>query len=372
MQRIIKETELGSVWTQSVEPSRIDLKDITSNGQGNLLRHPEKMALIQAGKTPSPIMVHLALTNVCDITCDTCCYANRKFTEELSLNQAHLAVENTRRLGTTGLEHTGGGEPLMYKGLNEVVDHAHELGFEQGMCTNGKRLEKIKDPGKFKWIRIGMYGFDEGYPYDEKLIESMRAQAVDITAAYIWAGRVNTIINPNVVGGHDDVIRRLTARHNQTDQSFDEMISFVERMKIPTRIAVDAIRPTEQVLEDYAHLDEYMATNWPDAQYAKASGQRYIPGRPNDNCYMWMVKPFIIPWGNEGNGVLVDCPSTVLSPENGFRVNPRFVVCTIDGIPEYYAQGASRRQHPCKYCNFSRYNSEIDAMVTPKRHSSFA
>lgn len=372
MARVINETALGQVWLKDQPNSPMGLKDITSNGLGNLLQHPEKMALIQAGDVPSPIMVHLALTNICDITCDTCCYADRKFKESIALPLVKLAIDHFANLGVTGLELTGGGEPTMYPEINEVIEHAAAAGLEIGLCTNGKRLDKIKNLEKFQWVRIGMYGFDEGYNYDEKIIQDMRDKGVDVTGAYIWAARTDTVINPNIVGGHTDVIRRLTARKTQTNETFENMLAFVEANKIPTRIAVDAIRPTSQVVADYQYLDSYMEEKHPESQYAKVSIDRYIPGRANDNCYMWMVKPFISPWGTDGGGVVVDCPSTVLSPENGFKVNPRFVVCTIEEIPEYYGQGAKRRQQPCQYCNFSRYNGQIDAMVTPKKHNGFA
>jgi len=78
-------------------------KSFTSN-TAKLLKHLDKLKVIQDGGTPSPVMVHISPCNPCNLTCSFCCFANRAMKEMLTLEQVKKALYAFRTLGTTGME----------------------------------------------------------------------------------------------------------------------------------------------------------------------------------------------------------------------------------------------------------------------------
>lgn len=367
MPRIL-ESELAPRW--QAEGQAFLPQTFTSNS-AKLLKHPEKLARILRGETPSPITIHMALTNVCDLTCTFCCYANRKFSARLSLAQAFACLDAYAELGTTSVEFTGGGEPTLHPQINAIIEHAHALGYAIGICTNGKHLRRVQHWEYFDWVRLGLYAFNgDGQTYAYDLERLRRANIPDIGGTYIWDLGYADSLNPNIQGGHLESGRKRTpVAERPQEAGFLRMLEWVERERLPTRITVNAIQDSAIILRTFEHIRGVLAQLKP--RYAFLSDFNYNPVRPNNHCYMAMVKPFIFPIGS-GQGMVYDCPCTVLSPENGFVPQKQFEVCTIDDILPYYRQGAQRRTHDCSFCKFQEQNNVIDAMLLPTRHNAFA
>ena len=156
-------------------------KTYTSN-LSKLLKHLDVLQGMQNNKI-SPIMVHMALTNVCNLNCSFCCFANRKRDEILTFDQITTALDSFRKLGTKALEFTGGGEPTLHPQIDEAVSYSYDIGYKIGICTNGKTLRRIKDWNKLEWVRIGLYFDDQNYDVD---IEYLKRFNVDVGGAYIF------------------------------------------------------------------------------------------------------------------------------------------------------------------------------------------
>lgn len=81
------------------------------------------------------LMLHLL--GRCNLKCLHCYMEgapSRK--EELSLTSVLRAIAESRQLGI-GIIYLTGGEPLLYRGLSEVLEAAHAQGVEVRLCTNG-------------------------------------------------------------------------------------------------------------------------------------------------------------------------------------------------------------------------------------------
>lgn len=332
---------------------KVQGKSYTSNNV-KLLKHLDKLKIIQDGGRPSPIMVHLSPCNICNLKCSFCCFANRTMKDMLAVDEMKKALDSFRELGVTGLELTGGGEPTLHPHLDEVVAYAHNLGYKIGICTNGSRLSKLKTWDKFEWVRLGMYGWDEGYEYDLSVFDGLNTK---LSAAYVWDNNIETSSNPNII-----------AANIQKEENFYKMLDWVEEKRIPTRIAFNAIKPVEETKKDIEFIRQLIAGR--NMKYAFLSDFNFKGERRNDNCYMHMVKPFVFTDGN-----VYVCPSAELAIENNYRVNPEFKICDIDGIIEYYNSmegGISQRHHSCSFCKYAMQNELIDDIVTETTNNDFA
>lgn len=343
-------------------------RSYTSN-TAKLLKHMDKLQIIQNGGTPSPVMFHLSPINACNLTCSFCCFANRNLKQMLSLEQIKIAVDSFVELGTRAMELTGGGEPSLHPQFDKIVEYAYNKGMNVGVCTNGTTLRKWQHVWPMvSWIRLGMYGFDEGYVYD---INAIKGSGAEVSAAYVWDMALGTSGNPNVKGEWDNPRGKRLSKNIQNDENFFNMLTWVEDNNIPTRIAFNAIKEVKLVETDMQTIKSKMnlweLKNGRLLQHAFLSDFNYQGHRRNDNCYMHMVKPFVFTDGN-----VYVCPSAELSPENRYNVNEQFKICDIDGIVDFYKSGVTTRKHPCRYCKYAKQNELIDDVLMETRHNEFA
>jgi pyruvate-formate lyase-activating enzyme len=341
-------------------------RSFTSN-HVKLLKHLDKLKLIQDGKPPSPVMAHISLINACNLTCSFCCFANRDLKDRLSTEKVKQALDSFKKIGITGIEFTGGGEPTLHPDFHEIAQYAYDLGFKLGVCTNGKNLGKKikKDTVKlFSWFRLGLYGFYENYDYDLSVFEGLDTS---ISAAYVWDEAVETSSNPNVTGEWTDASLKKLSKNFQKRENFFRMLDWVESNKIPTRIAFNAIKDIKEVEKDIETIREILKDI--DLKYAFLSDFNFKGDRRNDHCYMHMVKPFLFT-----DGYIYACPSAELSLENNYNYVPesQFMVCDIDGIEEFYSKPPSLRHHACNYCKYAMQNELIDDILTKTKHNEFA
>ena len=93
---------------------------------------------------PSKMPLHLvwALTNACNIRCIHCCAAPaRRSSNELSHDEILSQIDVLARDGLLDLALSGG-EPLLVKRLENIVERAANSGITAGMGTNGWALTK--------------------------------------------------------------------------------------------------------------------------------------------------------------------------------------------------------------------------------------
>lgn len=112
-------------------------------------------------KTKAPITMEMDLTNRCNNNCPACTGYNDDGIQ-MSTEFARNLIWQVAALGTRGLIFTGGGEPLLHKGLPELMLYAKESGLDTGLITSGqapkgfgeKELETIVKNAS--WIRVSL------------------------------------------------------------------------------------------------------------------------------------------------------------------------------------------------------------------------
>ena len=353
--------------------NKVQGRSYTSN-HVKLLKHLDRLKLIQDGKRPKPVMFHMSPCNPCNLTCSFCCFANRAMKEMLTVEQMKSAIDQFHALGVTGMEFTGGGEPTLHPDLDEVIEYAYKKGLKMGICTNGSMLRKIKNWHMVSWVRLGMYSWDEKKPYPYHL-EVFDGLDIEISAAYVWDGAPETSTNPNITGKWLDNHAKKLATNEYKKENFIKMLTWVEEKKIPTRIALNAIKSTDIVAKDIDLIRELISEFEKKngiLKYAFLSDFNFKGTRRNNNCYMHGVKPCVFTDGN-----VYVCPSAELAPENNYAVNDEFKLCDINGITEFYnsqAGGADnfRRHHNCSFCKYAYQNELVDDILIETKHNEFA
>jgi len=118
---------------------------ITSNDT-KLYKHLDRLQLLQQG-IASPILLVVSPTNQCNLNCDYCCFSERD--KSLSLDYDYLkdSLIQFKNLGIKSVELSGGGQPTLYKHINELIDFVYDdLKLDLGMNTNAISFKLILQP----------------------------------------------------------------------------------------------------------------------------------------------------------------------------------------------------------------------------------
>lgn len=131
---------------------------------------PNKLQSFVQNSITAPIYVRIKPLNRCNHGCFWCVYHS-----DLTNMHSDMAVKDMlppekfkelltdlKDIGTKAVTYSGGGEPLMYKGIEEFLQMTLDYNIDLSIITHGQFLvgEKAKILGKGKWVRISMDYWD--------------------------------------------------------------------------------------------------------------------------------------------------------------------------------------------------------------------
>ncbi|MBI2626186.1 MAG: radical SAM protein [Candidatus Nealsonbacteria bacterium] len=309
---------------------------VTSN-EVKMFKHLDKMTALQQGKI-SPVMIHIAPTNVCNQNCVHCCFSERERTISLDLKLLKSALDQSYNLGIGAVEWTGGGEPTLYPCINEATEYVAEKKMKLGMNTNALSIEKIKPENwsKFQWVRVALNVFDGGDEAKIKRFEENVKYLKDktrITACYIVSKEIGC-------------------------KNIGRVVEFTNKYEILSRLAPDCIQTKEGIKDQIDEIKEELK-KYGDHKYIYLSDFNvYLFDREDNVCLMHMWKPFLYT-----DGYVYACPSSELAIENNRTMQPKFRVCHASEIEKYYKNNFEIFHHPCSYCKYAKQNQILYSLL---------
>lgn len=110
------------------------------------------------GRYAPPVTCEIDPSNACPLDCSFCMYANFLKTHRHHLDWSLYLrlIMDLARQGVKSVTFTGGGEPLMHPGFNDMVEAALGVGLEVGLVTNGVLLHKVSRLETFTFIRVSL------------------------------------------------------------------------------------------------------------------------------------------------------------------------------------------------------------------------
>lgn len=107
-----------------------------------------------------PLHLQLNPTNRCNLKCKFCSCSN-KDNHEMPIEQAYDILYRYYAMGTKALTISGGGDPMCYPGINDLIKAASNIGhggIQVGLVTNGVLLPRLDKGLQIKWCRISVDG----------------------------------------------------------------------------------------------------------------------------------------------------------------------------------------------------------------------
>lgn len=136
------------------------------------LRFRPQLDALAQGTVAPPVHVRIKPINRCNHKCWYCAYRadNLQLGEEMDLADRIPAgrmfeiVEDLIAMGVKAVTFSGGGEPLLYRELPEVVRRLADGGIKVATLTNGANLKGAMADAFARhgsWVRVSLDGWDE-------------------------------------------------------------------------------------------------------------------------------------------------------------------------------------------------------------------
>lgn len=216
------------------------------------IEHAQRIeSCIKSNSTPEEIRyAFFKITSTCNSDCAYCEHAisRRKEKEEISLTDLHAVIKQLRELGVTACSLSGG-EPLVYKYLNEAVVLMKGNGIEPILLTNGILLpEKIQQLYRsgLRYVIMSLDSFESTHYNKTRGIDfSSVMRAYDYMVSFInehkdFIFRITTVIsNENIDDtlflikktNDDGVGVQFTPYHNFINKDNDIGVYDIDKLK---------------------------------------------------------------------------------------------------------------------------------------------
>ena len=300
----------------------------TSTGE-KLLDHKEVMKKFQETGIASPITMHIMPTSTCNLSCNFCSVKDRNH-EKLDLEEQIIpVVEELSKKGLKSVILSGGGEPLIYKDFNKLIDDLSSKDLEIGLITNGTLINRRPDSfyENFSWIRISINSFEnKGKVYVPKL--------------------------KNTTVGFSYVTNSLT-----TEKTFEEIGKIARENNVEyIRLLPDCAQPFTKLEKDHERLNAKVK------ELGEPFFHQYkIPKSPED-CYLGFFHPVLYCDGN-----IYPCDSLVLNDHENQQFKKEFKIADVNSVKKLYESPVYSLVDPkknCPNCVFERQNTLLDKILS--------
>lgn len=145
-------------------------------GTDKIVHHYKALQMLKDRCHQPPITIHFMPTLICNQHCNFCSYGHRvasdgpdqmgwknmelMVNEYMPLDKLRECIGDWKLMGVKAVEITGGGEPLIYKYVNEFFDLMASWGADLALVTNGvaltgEKLDKFAAT-RWKWARVSI------------------------------------------------------------------------------------------------------------------------------------------------------------------------------------------------------------------------
>lgn len=298
-------------------------KVYTSTGT-KLIHHPLAISLLQHNLA-TPISVEVAPTSRCQLKCSFCSNVNRSFHEDLGFDKLTTCLNGLKEIGLKTIAYTGGGDPTLYRHINECMELSKELQLQQGMITNGLGFDKINKLSYLTWIRISMNCLD----YVDNIKIPKLSKKTTLGFSYV--------INDKTT---DDTYKRINEYVKEYKPSYVRIVpncqTTIEEQEINNKVYMEMV---EKFGEPYFY-------------------QAKVFEKPR-LCYWGYMKPFIL-----HDGYVYRCSSVVLNDDAERSFHSKYRWCKIENLPNMYTEEIIPfNPKSCDKCVFTKQNNLIDELI---------
>lgn len=293
-----------------------------------------------------PIHLRLNITNRCNLDCPWCSKAEVDRTLEMDYEQVVDVIKRYHRLGCRAITISGGGEPLMHKRIEDILQTCIDLRIQFGIITNGHFLNKIKPVvlNKATWIRVSSgdnrLNRQENQEYWDCLKNTIALfPKVDWGMSYVLTEKPDFLTLKKVIGfanknpiTHVRLISDLSiADNNKTEADVKE---WIELCKINDQLVI------------------YQSQN---------------SVRGHENCVVGLLRPIV-----DTDGTIYPCCNTQFGIGSSEKKwDEEMSLGTIKDIESITSTQKKFNGNKCKKCYSGHYNQLLNLLLSDVKHQEF-
>lgn len=140
-------------------------RNTTPYSQLKIFHHKELLNRLENSQRCNPLYIRIKPTNICNHNCYYCHYKNPYLTldeynpkDMIPREKMLEIVSDMKEMGVKAVTFSGGGEPLVYPYIEEVMERVLQAGIDLSIITNGSMLKgrKAELLARAKWVRISI------------------------------------------------------------------------------------------------------------------------------------------------------------------------------------------------------------------------
>ena len=277
-----------------------------------------------------PTHIQINPSNRCNFNCSFCSLSNRDKEIELDWDRMKETVYKFYKLGTKAATITGGGDPLMYTKINELIDLLDRFGIKVGLVTNGTLFKRfnLDNINKVTWCRISI---SDEYKPKLDFLEEVVQNKTDWSFSYV-----------------------VTKQFNKN--KLFETINFANKHNFThVRIVNDILSGCEDGLMET--IKQLLKDNNIDDSKVIYQGRKTF-SRGAKRCLIGLMKPNISP-----DGMITSCCGiqyAINPPPLDF--NKKFAIGYVEDIEHIWKNQKYFEGTFCSKCYYSDYNNILNIL----------
>lgn len=291
-----------------------------------------------------PIHVQFIPTNKCNLSCNFCSCSKRTKNLEMDFDKAKKVIDDLAKLGCKAVTITGGGEPLMYPKINELIEYFISKKIKVGFVTNGLMLKSKMNMvtlNKVTWCRV--------------------SNGDDRTLTGLYRDALSEVVKkcPDVDWAFSHVVT--------VDRNFEEIRRIIEFANMHNfthvRLVADLFSP-EQVSMDA--IKEHMRLHKIDDTKVIYQGRKEF--ERGGDCFICYLKPLIGP-----DFVVYNCCGVQYAMDNpAYDLPIKLSIGYALNLQEIYNKNQKAFNGSiCSKCYYMNYNRILKSMLSEINHADF-
>ncbi len=275
-----------------------------------------------------PLHMQINPTNRCQLKCSFCSCDNRKKDLTIPFKDLKKIIVRFRDLGTKAITITGGGDPLLYPAINDLLELLIRLNIKIGFVTNGLAFSKI-NKNLFKEVTWCRLSISDELKFNEDRYEDIINIPIDWSFSYVITKKLD-------------------------ESNLGQTVSYANRKKFThVRIVNDIIDPSHAINMDTVKLILHdMEVN--DERVIYQGRKEYSKG--NKVCLISLLKPNI-----DANGSIFPCCGIQYATENPL-LDFNEIFSMGSNIEEIYSEQKYFNGTICKKCYYAEYNNILEIL----------
>jgi len=296
-----------------------------------------------------PVHIQLNPSNRCNFSCPFCSCRLRNKSLELPFEEHYQLLKTASEIGCRAVTITGGGEPLLYSKINELLETCNQFNIKAGLVTNGSLFEKLNTCKHLTWCRISASDY---------LQENLKRLGMNLND---WLEGIKTAVDS---GKRVDWSFSYVLTSAPDYKALAEIVKFANNHNFTHVRIVSDLTDLESVPE-MSEVKRKLSKKLNDDLVIYQGRKAYTKGR--EKCLISLLKPVI-----GADGMIYPCCGAQYSLEEPSLDYPeKLRMGHWSDLKKIFEEQRYFNGSICKRCYYDQYNWALDIMTKKLRHEEF-